>query len=300
MKEKQKIIIVLGPTASGKSDLAVKLAKKWNGEIISADSRQVYRGMDIGTGKITKKEMRGVKHYLLDVISPKQTFNADKFKKLAEKAIKEIVKKGKVPIVCGGTGFYIDVLLEKIETSNIPPDKNLRKKLDKESPERLFKKLEKLDPERAKNIDAKNKRRLIRAIEIADSGTPVKSLRSHGVNFDPLFIGIKTDRENLAKKIELRLKKRIKAGMIAEAKKLLKSGVSHKKLQSFGLEYKFLSLLIQEKITREEFERDLNTAIRQYAKRQETWFKRNKETNWAKNTEITKVDKFVKTFLKPN
>jgi len=295
VKEKQKIIVVLGPTASGKSDLAVKLAKKWNGEIISADSRQVYRGMDIGTGKITKKEMAGIKHYLLDVANPKQTFNAEKFKKLTEKAVKEITKKNKIPIICGGTGFYIDVLLGNLKTSPVKPNPKLRKELEKQSLEDLSEILKKLDEKRFTNIDLKNKRRLIRAIEIATANP--KKTKPIESNFDPLYVGIKTDRELLKKKIGIRLKKRLKSGMVKEAKKILKSGVSHKKLQNFGLEYKHLSLFLKGQETRQEFEQKLILDIYHYAKRQETWFKKNKKTNWFKNTEIEKINKVVKKYL---
>ena len=166
-EKKQKIIVILGPTASGKSGLAVKLAKKIDGEIISADSRQVYKGMDIGTGKIIKKEMFGIPHYLLDIKNPKKQFTVMEFKKLAEKKIAEILKKKKIPIICGGTGFYINSVVDDIDFPEIKPDKKLRKELEKKPTEELFKILKKLNPTRAKNIDSKNKRRLIRAIEIA-------------------------------------------------------------------------------------------------------------------------------------
>ena len=155
IKKKPKIIVVLGPTASGKSDLAVEIAKKTSGEIISADSRQVYKGMDIGTGKITKKEKMGVPHYLLDIASPKRRrpFTAADYQSLAKKAVKEILAKGKTPVICGGTGFYIDSLIYDYQFPKVPPDKKLRIKLEKESAAGLFKKLERLDPQRARNID---------------------------------------------------------------------------------------------------------------------------------------------------
>ncbi|HDO23680.1 MAG TPA: tRNA (adenosine(37)-N6)-dimethylallyltransferase MiaA, partial [bacterium] len=164
-----KVIVILGPTASGKSEMAVKLAKKFNGEIISADSRQVYRGMDIGTGKITQKEMRGIPHHLLDVASPKKVFTVIDFKKRAEKAIKDIIKRGKISIICGGTGFYIQAITGGISIPEVKPNWKLRKQLEKKNAEQLFKMLKKLDPKRSKTIDAKNPRRLIRAIELAQS-----------------------------------------------------------------------------------------------------------------------------------
>ncbi|MBU4078319.1 tRNA (adenosine(37)-N6)-dimethylallyltransferase MiaA, partial [Patescibacteria group bacterium] len=165
-KYKPKIIVVVGPTASGKSDLAVEIAKKYNGEVVSADSRQVYKGMDIGTGKITQKEMQGIKHYLLDVASPKTRFTVAQYQKKANQAIGEIIKKEKLPILCGGTGFYIQSIVDNIAIPKVKPDLKLRKNLEKQSAEELFEQLKKLDSERAKNIDKYNKRRLIRAIEI--------------------------------------------------------------------------------------------------------------------------------------
>src|ERR1035437_3338269 len=151
-KQKQKILVVLGPTASGKSDLAVRLAKKFNGEIISADSRQVYRGMDEGTGKITKSEMRGVRHHLLDVADPKKRFNAEKYRVLARAAIDDIVSRGKLPIICGGTGFYIDAVLDENPFPNVPPNLKLRKKLEKKTAASLLLILKKIDPKRAAAI----------------------------------------------------------------------------------------------------------------------------------------------------
>lgn len=190
---KPKIIVILGPTASGKSDLAVVLAKKFDGEVISADSRQVYKGLDIGTGKITKKEMKGVPHHLLDVASPRRVFNASDFKDLAEKAIQKILKNKKVPIVCGGTGFYIDALFGDKQIPEVPPNLELRKELEQKTIGELFEILQKLDPERAENIDAKNPRRLVRAIEICEALGRVPPLRQDSAEqakYEVLKIGV--------------------------------------------------------------------------------------------------------------
>ncbi|MBU1091679.1 tRNA (adenosine(37)-N6)-dimethylallyltransferase MiaA [Patescibacteria group bacterium] len=297
---KKKIIVVLGPTASGKSDLAVDIALKFgNMEIISADSRQVYKGMDIGSGKITKKEMRGIKHHLLDVISPKKIFSAGDFKKLGEKAINEILEKKKVPIVCGGTGFYIHALLEGLGTAGIKPDWNLRKKLEKKSIDELFKMLKKLNKERASNIDAKNKRRLIRAIEIQYGEVRPPNIE----RYDVLYLGIKKKHKNLKELIHKRLLRRIKQGMIVEVKRLHnpaergKKGVSWKRLDGLGLEYRFVSRYLRGLTTKEEMIEQLNTAIVQYSKRQMTWFKKHApETKWVKNGK--KAHETVKKFLK--
>ena len=169
----KKLIVILGPTASGKSDLAIKFAKKFNGEIISADSRQVYKKMDIGTGKITRKETKGVPHYLLDVVSPKRKFTVVQYRKLAIKAINKIFEKGKVPILCGGTGFYIQAVIDGVIIPEVKPDWKLRRKLEKKTTEELFKWLKKLDSKRAKIIDKKNKRRLVRALEVIIKTVPM-------------------------------------------------------------------------------------------------------------------------------
>jgi len=167
MSNKKKVVIILGPNASGKSNLGVFLAKKVNGEIISADSRQVYKNLDVGSGKITKKEMRGVPHHCLDIVNPEKIFTAHDFKNCAQKAIEKIWKKNKIPIIVGGTGFYIDAAVGMVNLSNVPPNPKLRKQLQKLSTTRLFNLLKKLDSKRAKNIDGNNRVRLIRAIEVA-------------------------------------------------------------------------------------------------------------------------------------
>ena len=165
--EKPKILVVVGPTASGKTGLAIELAKRFNGEVISADSRQVYRGLDIGTAKTTKEEMDGVPHHLIDVADPKEVYNASDFKQGAEAAIADIVARGKLPIVAGGTFFYVDILLGRVALPDVPPNEQLRKKLEEKSAAELYQELQAKDPRRAAEIDPQNKRRVIRALEIA-------------------------------------------------------------------------------------------------------------------------------------
>ncbi|MDP1538598.1 MAG: tRNA (adenosine(37)-N6)-dimethylallyltransferase MiaA, partial [bacterium] len=244
----KKLIVILGPTSSGKSELAVKLAKKlapyrnevsgagFNGvEIISADSRQVYQGMDIGTGKVTKKEMRGIPHYLLDVASPKRRFTVVQYRKLAIIAINKIFKKGKVPILCGGTGFYIQAVVDGIIIPKVKPDWKLREKLEKKTTKELFNKLKKLDPKRIKTIDKNNRRRLIRALEIVmKTKKPVPAFKINPLPYPVLMLGIKKEKEELKKLINKRLLRRLKNGMVEEVKKLHKSGVSWKRLEEFG------------------------------------------------------------------
>lgn len=277
--EKPKIIVVLGQTSTGKSDFAVEIAKRVGGEIISADSRQVYKGMNLGTGKITKKEMRGIPHYLLDVVSPKKVFSVSDFQKLASSAINDILKRGKTPILCGGTGFYIDAVINGTTLPEVPPNKKLRNTLEKKSTEQLFKMLEKLDSARAKNIDRKNKVRLIRAIEIAKALGSVPAV-SHESKYKVTKIGLTMPDEILKEKIKVRLISRIKKGMLSEIQNLHDSGISWKRMESLGLEYRYGALYLQKKLTKEEMIEKLNTEIWHYAKRQKTWFKRGKDTIW--------------------
>ncbi len=292
---KPKIIVVLGPTASGKSDLAVEIAKEFNGEVVSADSRQVYKYMDIGTGKITKKEMKGIKHYLLDVVHPKKVFTAIDFKKQAEKAIQKILDKNKVPIVCGGTGFYIYALLNNT-IPQVEPDSALRKKLEKKTAGELFKMLQGLDKDRAKTIDKKNKRRLVRAIELCKKLGKIPKLQKID-EYNALYLGIKREDKNLKELIKKRLIRRIRQGMIAEVKKLRDMGVSWKRLDDFGLEYRYVSYYLRGKLSKEEMIERLNNEINKYSKRQMTWFKKYApKTNWIKNSK--EAFKLCRTYLR--
>ena len=295
-EEKKKIIVIVGPTASGKSDLAVKLAKKFNGEVISADSRQVYKGMDIGTGKITKKEMKGIKHYLLDVASPKRKFTVFQYQKIALRAIERILKKGKTPIICGGTGFYIQALVDGILLPNVPPDWELRKKLEKKSAAQLYKILKKLDPQRAKTIEKKNPRRLIRAIEIAKRVGGVPPLKKQPLPYPVLMLGIKKTKEELKKLIKKRLLRRFKKGMVAEVKKLRKQGVSWKRLEGFGLEYRWIAYFLQNKIDFSEMVEKLQKDIEDFARRQMVWWKKDKRVFWIVSQR--EAEKKVREFLK--
>lgn len=298
--EKRKIIVVLGPTASGKSDMAVQLAKKFGGEVVSADSRQVYIGLDIGTGKVTKREMAGVPHYLLDVASAKRKFSVAEYKERAEKAIENILKKEKVPIICGGTGFYIQAVVDNVTFPEVPPDEQLRVKLAEKTTDELFKILKKKDARRAKEIDSKNPHRLIRAIEIAThlGKVPHPVARERQGKYEVLEIGIKTDDEVLKKRIYDRLMVRLRVGMLAEVKRLHERGLSWKRMEALGLEYRFLSRYVRGKITKQEMTGKLNTAIWHYARRQKTWFKRDERIKWFTLGDMKKVEKEVGEFLK--
>ncbi len=302
---KPKILVVLGPTAVGKSDLAVKLAKLFNGEIISADSRQVYKGMDIGTGKITKKEMKGVPHYLLDVLSPigkLKRFAVADFQRISYEKIDDILKRGKLPIICGGTGFYIQSVVDGTVLPEVTADLKLRKKLEHKSPEELVKILSKLDKNRLKNIDVNNRVRLIRAIEIATAIGKVPKIINKP-KYDAFQIGLDISDETLRVKIIKRIASRLNIGMITEAKHLHAAGLSYKRMREFGLEYRHLANLLESGASIKkpdvliEFSQLLELDIWHYAKRQRAWFKRDARIVWKEPNEQTEIIKLTKKFL---
>lgn len=288
MTIKPKLIIIVGPTSSGKSDLAVNISKKFKGEIISADSRQIYRDLNIGTGKVPGKWKNGVfiyksiPHYLIDEINPKKTFSVAEYKNKAQKTIKNIIRHAKLPILAGGTGFWIDAVIYNFKFPEVLPNKKLRKYLSKKSPDKLLKILKTLDPQRAKTIEQKNPRRLIRAIEIAKTLGSVPHLKKHSL-YKPLWLGIKTSKNELKTKIHKRLISRIRSGMIEESKKLRRRGLNWRRFYELGLEYKFLADYLRKKITKKQMVESLERAIYNYAGRQMTWFKKNKKIGWVKS-----------------
>ncbi len=266
---KQKVLVIVGPTASGKSALAVRLAKKLNGEIISADSRQVYKGLDIGSGKITKKEMRGIPHHLLNVANPRKQFSVADYKKLVLDNIRYIVCYGKLPIIVGGTGFYIDSLTMSLP--EVPPDQTLRKKLANKSVEELSEMLGK-----HKIADRKNKVRLIRAIEIVKALGKIPKIKKSS-KYDFVFIGLKP--KNLDERIYKRLIARL-PGIIKEVRKLHRDGLSWKRMYELGLEYRYVSLYVRGNLKKLDVVNKLYKEICNYSKRQMTWFKNNKKITW--------------------
>src|SRR4030042_3469502 len=320
-----KILVILGPTSSGKSDIAIKLAKKFNGEIISADSRQIFRGMDIGTGKVPKSKVKsqksksqvkiknykdiyfsdGIPHYMIDIVNPRTGYNVAKFKSLAEKIIEDVLKRGKLPIICGGTGFWISAFFGGVNFPKVKPDWTLRKKLEKYSAKKLFTMLKKIDSKRAKTIDPKNKVRLIRAIEICKAIKKVPTLAGipsavegsrRNIRYSFLQIGINIPRKKLYKNIEKRVHARFKRSMIAEVKKLHTQGLSWKKIQSFGLAYFWIPLYLQNKIYKAELVEKVVQAEKNYAKRQMTWFRRDQRIKWLKN--YKEIEREVKYFFR--
>jgi tRNA dimethylallyltransferase len=296
-KNKHKSLVIIGPTASGKSDLAVKLAHKFNGEVISADSRQVYKGLNIGTGKTTKKEMLGIPHHLLNVVDPKKQFSVAQYKTLAKEKLQYIDILKKLPIIVGGTGFYIDSLTQNTTLPEVPANKKLREKLSKKSAEALFKILTKKDPVRAATIDQHNKVRLIRALEIIEVLGKVPPLRKGSAGLAENFIYIGLKPKDLEKKIQTRLEKRLE-GMIREAKVLHKNDLSYKRMHELGLEYRFLAMYLKGEISKKEMVEKLNIAIHQYARRQMTWFKRNKKIKWFEPGDYKGIEKYVRGMIR--
>ncbi len=295
--QKPKLIAVVGATSTGKTAFSIQLAKSLGGEVVSVDSRQVYRGLNLGTGKVTKKEMGGVPHHMLDIASPKQTYTASTFTSDARRAIGEILNRGNIPILCGGTGFYLDMLLGRISTPEVPPNKVLRAKLSKKNATELYKQLKKLDPTRARSIDRRNPARLIRAIEIATALGKVPKVVSNEP-YQTLTIGLTLSQEILEKRIKTRLQARLRAGMLREARKLHASGLSWKRMEELGLEYRYMARHLQGRISKREMELQLFTEIVHYAKRQKTWFKRDKKISWISPSDTKRALRTSRAFLK--
>ena len=290
--KKNKIIVILGPTSSGKTELAVKLARKFNGEIVSADSRQVYQGLDIGTGK-DLKEYGSVPYHLINIASPEKQFNLAEYQKLAYKEIDKIIKKHKTPFLAGGSGLYLQSVIDGYNLTAVKPQPYLRDFFN-------FLSLVKLQQLAVKNeiklneSDFKNKRRLIRAMEINNANSAKSGLSRP--RYECLLLGLALPKEELKEKIERRLKKMLEEeGLILEVKKLRQQGLSWERLNELGLEYRFVAKYLQEELTYQDMFNKLNMAIRQFAKRQMTWFKRDKKIIWLKNSNEAKQK--IKQFL---
>lgn len=305
LNNKPKIIAILGPTASGKSSLALKLAEKYNGEIVNADSRQVYKKMDIGTGKVSRDKISNfqflrlcqgsggqaiskqlyfcekIRHHLLDVVNPDKPFSLAQYQRLAFRAIDDILKRKKIPIICGGTGLYIRAIVDNLDIPKVKPDSKLRQKLEKQTAAKLFSQLKKLDPKTAKIIDQHNKRRLVRALEVVltkqTSFTELQKIQEP--RYDVLQIGIKTDRQILRQRIEKRFKQMIKNGLIEETKNLLKKYPTNLPSMS-GIGYSEIGQYLTGEISLDEAIQKAVARTYQYSKRQITWFKKNERIKW--------------------
>lgn len=282
MEVKPKIIAIVGPTASGKTALSIEIAKAFNGEVISADSRQVYRGLDIGSGKVTKEEMEGVPHHLLDIADPDYRYSAADFLRDAKAAIVDITNRGKVPIIAGGTFFYLDLLRGKMQTATVKPNLELQAELEKLSTAELIAKLKDADPKRAESVDQNNRRRLIRSLEIISTLGHVPEIKEKPSDYDWLIFGIDIDRDQLNKRIKQRLEDRLQNGLMEEVENLLASGLDPQRLDDFGLEYRYLKRNLKKELDYDEMVTQLFAKLRQFAKRQNTWLKRDKEIIWKK------------------
>lgn len=293
---KGKLIAIVGTTASGKSSLGIDLAKHYNGEIISADSRQVYRHLDLGTGKVTKEEMAEVKHHLIDILDLNQPFSVAHFQKLAYEVIDDVLKRGHLPFLVGGTGLYTRAVVEGYNLSDVPPDAEQRKMLESLDREELCSRLEKLGE---KVSDDEPARRLIRRLEKLEKG--VKSENLSQPRYDVLQLGLTFDREELYSRIGIRLDQRIKEGMIDEVREVVKLGATPEFLEGLGLEYRLTYRYITGKYKSfEEYREDLFKQIRHFAKRQMTWFRKEKNIVWLNSKgdylkeAITLIDDFLK------
>lgn len=295
---KPKMIIVVGPTASGKTGLAIELAQRFNGEVVSADSRQVYRGLDIGSAKVTEGEMDGVPHHLLDVADPMDVYTAADWKRDAAAAIGGILKRGRLPIIAGGTFFYIDALLNRVTLPEVPPNQALRTELETKNAAELVAILEELDPERAATVERDNPRRLIRAIEIAKALGRVPPPVAADSPYDTLLIGLTVDMQTHGEVIRKRLTDRFEAGMVDEVEGLLNQGVTHERLENLGLEYRYVSRYLRGLMSYEAMVDELATKSRQFARRQMTWLKRDRSIHWFQRhdpTIVIAVEQFLQS-----
>lgn len=310
MANLKPLIVILGPTASGKTGLALKLAKKFNGELVNADSRQIYKEMNIATNKLGKEItikktiedetiyfIDTIPLYLLDLVNPDQDFSLAQYKNAAISKIKKIQEDGRLPILVGGTGLYISAIVDNLDIPPAPPDKKLREELEKKSPQDLFMELQKIDPASAESIGPDNKRKIIRALEVCKTtGKPFSSQQKKGKPlFDILQIGIKTDREKLYGKIDERVEEMIKTGLVEETEKLLQK-YSFRLPSMSGIGYKEIGSFLQGNFSLPEAIQQIKFHTHQYARRQITWFKRDSSIKWIENYE--EAEELVKEFIK--
>jgi tRNA dimethylallyltransferase len=300
------LIVILGATASGKTKLAVRLAKDVGSEIISADSRQVYRGMDIGTGKDLSEYLvdgEAIPYYLINIVDPDHEFNVFEYKRLFSRCFNDISARGLIPIMVGGTGLYIESIIKGYRMLEVPENPTLRKGLENEDMHKMVERLLKLKPAVHNTTDLLDRKRLIRAIEILEY-TKFHSSDDETAfpTIFPIVIGIRWERSILRKRITNRLKERLSSGMVDEVKKLNASGIGWDKLNYFGLEYRYVSLYLQGEMSYNDMFDILNTRIHQFAKKQETWFrhmeKNGIEINWINGDEYDSVKKIAECMMK--
>lgn len=293
-----KLIVILGPTACGKSGLGVKLAKKYGGEIVSADSRQVYRGLDLGTGKITPAEMEGVPHHLLDVAEPGEQYSVARFQQEAYAALDGILARGRLPFLVGGTGLYLRSVAEGYVFHAAPPNPILRAELEALPTEALRQRL--LDAGVELDVDAWNNRpRLVRLSEKLQSGGDPHAEAERAPRYDVLTLGVAYPRETICERIDRRLIARLDAGMVEEVAALRSQGVSDEFLYGLGLEYRYILRHLTGELSRAELIDELGKAIKRFAKRQVSWFKKDKDVHWLdmENTPLAEASALIDGFL---
>lgn len=289
------LIVILGPTASGKSAIGIGLAGKFSGEIVSADSRQIYRGMEIGAGTVTEQETAGIPHHLLSFRSPRSPYAVRQFQRKAIKTIEGIARRGAVPFLVGGTGFWIDAVCQNISFPDVKPDPKLRRQLSKKTAAQLSAMLKKLDPAKARAIDPRNPHRLIRAIEIAKSNGAARTLAYGPKIFNCLYIGVDRDKSVLQQKIRKRFGQWLRAGFLDEVRDLIKRKIPRTRFKELGLHYWLAYQYLHGSVSKQEFVEQSITSIWHYAKRQMTWFRRNKNIRWVRSERA--AQKLVNGFL---
>lgn len=311
-----RVIVIVGPTASGKTNLSIELAKRMNGEIVSADSMQIYKYMDIGTAKPSMEEMQGIPHFLIDEVHPDEDFNVVRFKELAENYIETTLERGKQPIVVGGTGLYISSLIQNIAFSETESNWELRNALKKEAedfgPDYLHKKLEEVDPEAAHNIHPNNIKRVIRALEVYyQTNQPISyhNEMSRGIpsKYDFILIGLTMDRQILYDRINRRVDIMLDNGLVDEVKKLVAMGFADSIISMQGIGYKEILAYLNKECTLQQAVENIKQGTRRYAKRQMTWFRRISEIRWfnldnyGNNVSVVEdVLTFVNNSIAPN
>ncbi|MBO4837525.1 MAG: tRNA (adenosine(37)-N6)-dimethylallyltransferase MiaA [Clostridia bacterium] len=273
----QKLIAVVGTNASGKSTLGIELARHYGGEVVSADSRQVYRGLDLGSGKVTPAEMQGVPHHLLDVCDPGTFFSVADYQRLAYSAVDGIAERGRIPFLVGGTGLYVDAVCRGYRLSGVEPDLSYRRELEKKDTPALYRML--LDASPDTRVDPRNRNRVMRQLEKLHDGDTLSPACE--ARYTVLYLGVTWDRSILCERIDERLDRRVRQGLIEEVQGLMDRGVSEDFLYRLGLEYRYISqYLLGRGGTREEMLEELSKAIKRFAKRQMTWFRRNPDIRW--------------------
>ena len=288
-----KAVAIVGTNASGKSALGVAVALRFSGEIISADSRQVYRGLDIGTGKLTRDEMQGIRHHLIDVMDLGRRYSVADFQKSAYTLIDEITARGNLPIIVGGTGLYVRSVVDGYQLTRARPDLALRDRLERLSNDELHGLLNDLAPDAAKTIDPRNRRRIIRAVEIREQGFTFNTSHVNAPQYKFCQLGLTWPRDVLRERIKSRLRKRLDEGMVQEVRNLLSEGVSFEKLEALGLEYRFIARFLQgEYSDEEELFEELSRAIYRFAIRQLAWFRRDKSISWLDHSTDYKEQAF--------